>query len=175
MGPKVAGLIEGCNSLLKLKWALTFGDLIAAVVPILAFLGGMYYKQYFWNKEKFDNEYNEFLSNLYKIHFSLKVRDLPDIGNLDGLISQNPHKFERKLKSDWQKVRKSINELRENTNTILLPQARQYSYSDEEKEKPLRKIKWLENKIEHFYMNHLLGRLKYRITAIPTIVKDCFD
>lgn len=101
--------------------------------PHSSFFGGMYYKQYFWNKEKFDDEYNEFLSNLYKIHFSLKVRDLPDIGNLDGLISQNPHKFESKLESDWQKVRGSINGLKENTNTILLFQARQYSYSDEKK------------------------------------------
>lgn len=166
----------GCLAILpNIKWTLTFGDLVAAVVPILAFFGGMYYKQYFWNKEKFDDEYNEFLSNLYKIHFSLRVRDIPRLGGLDGLISQTPHKFESNLRSDWKKVRETINELKENTNTMLFSQARQYNYSDEEKEKPLREIKWLENKVEHFYMNHLPGRLKYRITAIPGIVKGWFD
>ena len=169
--------LGGCVTILpEIKWTLTFGDLVAAVVPVLAFLAGMYLKQYFWNKEKFNNEYTELVRLLRKLNTKLEGSSDPSIANrltqtprmsISKLIRNNPMKFEDELEDDWDEVKNILMEL------IKMEDPSQEKFEGR-RDDVLRKLKWLINKIEKYYRCHSPRRWKYRITTIPAIVKGWF-
>src|SRR6056297_365819 len=107
----------------------------------------MYLKQYFWNSEKFNEEYNYLFNQVQKAHKQARAFNKVTIEKeIDSLIERNPRKFESRLKSDWQKVKQSI----KNFEWIYDKD----KYGDQEKEELLKDMEWFENKVQHFYMCH---------------------
>lgn len=90
------------------------------------------------------------------------------------LIDNNPVKIEDSLIKDWETTSDLIDQLwREYERKRLNNFNKDRFYT--KRKNALEKVKWLENKVENYYMCNSPGRWKYRITAIPAVVKGWFE
>lgn len=150
---------------------------------MVIFLSGISFQLYLRNDKKFNDEYNYLKNTLEDLIDEIKrfdghtPTDSAKKKRVDELLERNPRKFERGLKGGWKNTRDFIDDLKSLSEPSTRDTGVGFSQEqfDRQQEKTLEKIKWFRGKVEHYYMCHSPGRWKYRLTAIPEVVKGWFE
>lgn len=169
--------LGGCTAILpELKWTLTFGDLVAAVVPILAFLLGMGWKTYFENSKKFNEEYSTLAQWLKKLYREIDgwgsqlPCDSSKAKTINGMLEDNPIKFENGIDLDWNEINEQVEQVRKYSEPGTRNTNREFNEErfKQKKKETLKTIKDFSDKVENYYMmNFFPWRLfKHPIIAI---------